>query len=149
MRGNRLPVTISITRVPLANHPAPAVVDTADFEALLALGFSDQWHFGFREEGRRGYVYLNRWEPSRRQAVELSPARLIMMPRSGQIVRYRDKDLLNLRRSNLYLASGQSYGRERRFLQALLKQAEHEAEMRALSKPPPRIEAPSKTVLPL
>jgi len=39
-------------------------------------------------------------------------ARLVLSPGPGQVVRYRDRNSCNLTRTNLYLTSGRSGGRE-------------------------------------
>lgn len=100
----------AVVLVPLANYPQPAKLLAEDFERLMLAGISHMWTLNIGKGGH-GYVRLN----SHRAGKNLiSVARLVMAPRAGQQVRYRDGDRLNLRRDNLYVtdANGLAFARE-------------------------------------
>jgi hypothetical protein len=80
--------------VPLANDRGAAVLDKVDYDRLTSLGISDQWH---ARATRPRYVQC--WAGGKTLVV----ARLIANAVTGEVVRYRDRDGLNLRASNLLL----------------------------------------------
>jgi hypothetical protein len=84
--------------VPLHGSERPAIIDQADFEAILAAGYSDQWRAVAAGTGRVYVCVSSPYHDNQRATV----ARLIMKPMEGDAVRYRDDDTLNLRRSNLF-----------------------------------------------
>ena len=84
---------LPVVRIPLANLDAHAIIDVADYEALMALGVSPNWSF----DGRIVRVGLR---PGNTRRV----ARLIMQPPEGDHqVRHRNRNALDLRRDNLFL----------------------------------------------
>jgi hypothetical protein len=93
-----------IVLVPLAKGRGEALIDKADFDRLISLGISDQWHLNARA------VRCNR---------DLAVARLILRAGAGEHVRYRDGSPSNLRRANLYTAPGPALGRELAVLERL------------------------------
>ena len=99
-----------VVEVPLANDLEPAIVETADFDHLVRLGFSDQWTMNFDGAGTHGIV---RVADSDSSGGLLTVARLITFAGRGQTVKYLDGNPHNLRRPNLYLFAGRAGGRER------------------------------------
>ena len=85
-----------------------ATLDAEDFDALKAVGFSDQWTFNSDSRGN-AYVRVALNSVSGNLA---TVARLIMRPIGGSVVKYHDGNPLNLRRANLYLSGGASKDRE-------------------------------------
>src|SRR4051812_19880272 len=77
--------------IPLANTDLKAKVDIADYHRV-ASEFTPQWIFNTNSVR---LSYYNR--------TPLRVARLIMEPPEGQRVHYRNRDVLDLRRSNLEL----------------------------------------------
>jgi len=86
-----------IVRVPLANHPLPAIMDADDYDRLMAADLSNAWTLN---EVGHGLAYV-RAGHSRAIGQLVTIARLIVDAGAGVMVRYRDKDRLNLRRDNL------------------------------------------------
>lgn len=82
---------LPVVRVPLATVNAHAILDRADFDALMARGVSPNWSFDGRIV-RVGHRPLNT------QRV----ARLIVSPPEGHQVRHRNRNALDLRRDNLF-----------------------------------------------
>lgn len=82
---------LPVVRVPLATINAHAILDRADFDALMARGVSPNWSFDGRVV-RVGHRPLNT------QRV----ARLIASPPEGHQVRHRNRNGLDLRRDNLF-----------------------------------------------
>lgn len=78
-------------RVPLASINAHALLDAADFDALMALGVSANWSFS-------GQTVRVACPPLNTQRV----ARLIVNPPNGHAVRHRNRNGLDLRRENLF-----------------------------------------------
>lgn len=92
-----------VVRVEMSNAPGVfAVVDRDDYDALAAAGFPTRW---FINSTGNGYWYV-RFSPGRFAGKLETVARTILGPRRGRVVKYRDGDRLNLRRSNLYYAQG-------------------------------------------
>lgn len=87
-----------IVLVPLANQAAPVRILKADFDALIAAGWSDQWKLN---DSGNGYAYVKVPETGTcgRHAIV---ARLLMQPGRREQVCYRDGNRTNLIRSNLY-----------------------------------------------
>lgn len=122
-----------IVLVPLASHPIPAQVDAEDFDRLIAQGVSLFWTLNW---SGTGYPYVRCSNP--RVAGHLTTvARLILNVGPGRVVKYRDGNRLNLRRSNLWVANGPAKGqspsesairdqqaRQDRSFRALLREAE-------------------------
>lgn len=90
IEGNRV-----LCRVPLSDGKRHAEIWAEDLEAIQALGISVNWA-GLRN----GYVTA-----CGRRAVsgKVLVARVLMDAQEGEIVVYRDKNPLNLRRENLGL----------------------------------------------
>lgn len=91
----------AIVLVPLANHDEPAKVLAEDFAAIIAAGFTDQWTLN---SSGNGYAYVRCGADMRGHLATV--ARLVTKPRKGFMVRYQDRDRLNLRRDNLRLVKG-------------------------------------------
>ena len=84
---------LPVVRVPLASVDAHAILDAADYDALMALGVSPNWSFD-------GRIVMAGFRPLNTQRV----ARLIVNPPDGEHqVRHRDRNALNLRRDNLFV----------------------------------------------
>lgn len=84
---------LAVVRVPLASVDAHAILDAADYDALMALGVSPNWSFD-------GRIVMAGFRPHNTQRV----ARLIMSPPDGEHqVRHRNRNALDLRRDNLFL----------------------------------------------
>lgn len=94
-RGNR------VVLVPLSLNRGYAKVDEADYFALRSKGYVGGWYLN----DQRGtcYVMLNGKDQNNKYA-----SRLIMSPPKGYVVRYRNNDRKDLRRSNLVLQSRKS-----------------------------------------
>lgn len=105
----RTPDGAALVLVPLANHAEPAILDARDFDALMAARYSPLWTFNDTGNGKR-YV---RVRDSRMRGHLVLVARLITAAGRGRIVRYRDANPLNLRRSNLLLTQGRTRGHRR------------------------------------
>lgn len=86
-----------------------AQIDVKDFDALRAAGVSDQWTLN--SNGKEGLAYVRVWMDGAGKN-QATVARLILRPIAGSVVKYRDGNPLNLRRSNLYLKSGWAKNRE-------------------------------------
>lgn len=99
-----------IVRVPLARRPGlGAELDATDFDALCAVGVSENWSLNFPNMGARGYIQCNlatHYRNKHGPRTMLGVARLITRAGPGQQVRYRDNNTANLRRSNLILVDG-------------------------------------------
>lgn len=80
-------------------------VDSEDFYKLENLGFTAAWYLNSKNDKGRGYVRV--MDNFGNQQVV---ARLIMSAKPRQVVKYKDKNRLNLRRSNLYIAKGPAKG---------------------------------------
>ena len=104
----------AIVLVPLANWSVPARLLAAEFDRVIAAGFSTSWTLN---HNGRGCCYV-------RCAHRNATGRLVSVPRivadagSGEVVKYRDGNRLNLRRDNLELDAGRALGREAEFLGA-------------------------------
>lgn len=96
-----------IVYIPLASTTERVRMQQFDFERLMQLGFSRFW---FLSSNGRGPAYVRC--KGKTDGGQFSLARLLMRPRSNQVVRYRDGNPLNLRRDNLYLDEGWSKARE-------------------------------------
>lgn len=83
---------LPVVRVPLSGLDAHAIIDTADYDALMARGVSPNWSFD-------GRIVRAGFRPLNTQRI----ARLIMDPPGDHQVRHRDRNALNLRRDNLFL----------------------------------------------
>jgi hypothetical protein len=94
----------AVVMVPLANHPFPAKLLASDYDALTALGVTDQWTYNPNGRGDRFYIRCG----ADCRGKLLSPARVLMNAQAGEVVKYHDGDGLNLRRDNLYFASGKA-----------------------------------------
>lgn len=84
-----------------------AVVDHTDFARLMDLGLSPNWVYA---PSGGDYFYVRVKPPKSFPKHTLaSISRFILPPeRRGVVVRHRDGDVLNLRRSNLEHANGQT-----------------------------------------
>jgi hypothetical protein len=100
--------------VPLANGQS-AVLEAETFDNLRSLGLTDQWTASSNGYGQ-SYV---RCKGPGSSSGSVTVARLITMAGRGQVVRYRDGDRTNLRRSNLYLSNGRARDRDRAVLNEL------------------------------
>lgn len=89
-----------IAVVPLARG-GDALVDAPVLEELLQRGVTLNWTFNLSGGGEFAYV---RTRTAARNLV--SVAREVVGARSREIVRYRNGDRRDLRRSNLYVTSG-------------------------------------------
>ncbi len=98
-----------IVLVPLANHSEPAIVDVSTFDRLMAEGFSDQWTFNQFINGYRRYGFV-RCTNNKVHGRLSTIARLVTDASPGQVVKYRDRNPLNLRRYNLTLKNGNAKG---------------------------------------
>jgi hypothetical protein len=97
-----------IVLIPLANHSEPAKILREDFDALLAAGYSSSWTFNAADSrSKYRYVRCGVWK---RRGQLASVARLILNSPRGRVVKHRDGDRLNLRRDNLFLATGKAPG---------------------------------------
>lgn len=100
----------AIVRVPLATGET-AVVDAADFDRLMQHGITGNWTLNWNWSRHGAYVRCAHRNASGNL---FTVVRLIMEAPAGTWVRYHDGNHLNLRRSNLYLETGQqTKGRER------------------------------------
>ncbi len=99
----------AIVLVPIASQDQPAKLFQEDFEALMKTGITDQWHYN-NNGVDCSYV---RCAVGRGTDKTMTVARLIMRPRAGVIIGYRDGNRLNLRRDNLELGTGRAKARER------------------------------------
>ena len=107
-RDNTIPFTrdddgLEVAHVPLRDRQREvigfAIVERGDLEALQAAGVQTPW---FINSAASGHSYVN--APERKHRGRSQPvARVIMSAPNGVIVRYRDGNRRNLRRSNLYL----------------------------------------------
>ena len=83
-----------------------ARLDRADFDALMADGWSDRWYLN-----KAGlYAYPSVPDTAHRGA-NVTVARLIVGRPAGRIVRYRDGDRRNLCRANLEVTQGHARGK--------------------------------------
>lgn len=93
---------LAIVRVYLSNHPIPAEIEREDYDALTGAGASPNWIYNSNGHGQR---YVRSKHPDTgKERVQIG--RIVAGAGRGQIVRYRDGDRLNLRRSNLVVAGG-------------------------------------------
>lgn len=88
--------TVQIVNVPTASGPV-AKIALADFNRLMALGYSDQWWM-HDNGGTYAYVRTTRAGAPRQT---FTVARVIGGGKPGTHVRYRDHNPMNLLRSNL------------------------------------------------
>lgn len=97
---------------PLIHMPlsggAVCVLDAPDFDRLAALGVTDRWHFNDDGKGN-AYVRVMLRRPAGNLVMV---ARLILEAPKGQVIRYANKNPLDLRRVNLTLDNGFSKQRE-------------------------------------
>jgi hypothetical protein len=90
-----------IAVIPLANGGTAKML-AADWQEWNRLGLPTRWTLNPTGNGH-AYVRAAR---TRATGCLFTPARVLLEAGRGQIVRYRDGDTSNLRRDNLYLASG-------------------------------------------
>lgn len=88
--------------VPLANGKGIARVLPDDFDALVAAGFTKSWSLN-SNGGGNAYVRAYQSNASGRH---VTVARVIAGARSGQCIRYWDRDPTNLRADNLRMDRG-------------------------------------------
>lgn len=100
-------VTVALANVRLQTGHV-AQLDLEDFNRLMRGGFSDQW-FLHSNGGRNSYV---RTTQAGVKDKLFTVARLIVGGTWGTRVRYRDRNSLNLRRSNFKVGEGFSKGHE-------------------------------------
>lgn len=97
----------SLVKVEMTNQPGVfATVDEEDFRRLVAEGYPKRW---FINMSSTGYWYV-RFSSDRYLGKLESVGRVIMNAPKGRVVKYRDGDRTNLRRSNLYLTRGYAPG---------------------------------------
>lgn len=104
-----------IAHVPLATGQT-ATLYRRDLDMLTANGLSLAWTFN---PNGQGTAYVRAAEAGRASGGLVGVARLILNAGRGAIVRYRDGNRLNLRRENLYVASGKAARRDRDYLAPL------------------------------
>lgn len=96
-----------IVRIEIARRPGVfATVDAADYEAWVAAGLSVRWNLNRNGSGTYRVCFSRRDVRGRNASV----ARQLLDPGFGRIVRYRDRDCLNLRRGNLEVTNGTARG---------------------------------------
>lgn len=78
-----------------------AIVDSEDFHRLATEGFPFNW-FGLNDG--HGYRYVGAYHPRLGNVVTVS--RVIMQASRGEVIRYRTRDWLDLRKSNLVRCGG-------------------------------------------
>lgn len=88
------------------DEPKVATIDRADFERLMADGWSANWYLNSAGE----YRYVNVADP-KHKGDNTPVARLIANTPRGRTTQYRDGDRLNLRRSNLAMTKGFAKGK--------------------------------------
>jgi hypothetical protein len=92
----------AVVRVQMSNAPGTfATFDAADYDRLRKL-YPGPWRLN---DNGRGTVYVRAGTPGF-PGRNVNLARQTLDPGLRRIVRYRDGDRLNLRRSNLYLEPG-------------------------------------------
>lgn len=96
-----------IAVIPLANGGTAKML-AADWQKWSRLGLPTRWTLNPTGHGR-AYVRAAR---TRASGCLITPARVLLDAGRAQIVRYRDGDTSNLRRDNLYLASGPAKRRD-------------------------------------
>lgn len=97
----------AIVQMPLAGG-AVATVDADSFDHYAAPGRSTQWCL--MGDGK-GNAYVGVWLPSAKTTVMV--ARLLLDAPRGKVIRFHDRNPLNLQRSNLYLDAGFAKQREK------------------------------------
>lgn len=95
------------TRKAANSAPKFAKLDRADYEALIADGWSGRWYLN---NSGNGYTYVNVAD-GRHKGSSAPVVRLLENPGRGRIVTYADADRLNLRRSNLVVTTGNAAGK--------------------------------------
>ena len=93
------------TRIPLARYGNCAILYAEDLEELARRGYLLRMQVSYNRGHAVGYVHLR--DP-RNNGVNHVVARLILGAPPRTVVRYRDGNRLNLRRSNLLLRRGGS-----------------------------------------
>ena len=102
-----------IVKVPLVNSRRHAILYPNDFKLLLSLDVRPKWYY------IDGHVMVNVPKPEQNYRHGYCPiSRLIMDAGPRQIVKYLNRNRLDLRRSNLLLAVGQGKYRARELLKA-------------------------------
>lgn len=107
MHHDKNPLTISANTsrhhtVPLARgRQGHALIDKEDHLRLIEAGYGGSWFLNDPGSGKK-YVCLGHGGTNKKVA------RLIMDPPRGYVVRYRNNDRKDLRRSNLVLQSRKS-----------------------------------------
>ena len=86
-----------------------AIVNAEDYDRLRRIGFTSFWQDNDDGHGRR---YVRCYARGLPKCGLVMVARLILEVPAGTVVHYRDKDRLNLRRSNLITRNGWAKGRE-------------------------------------
>lgn len=81
-------------------------LDEPDFDRIVASGIAPRWVLN---EAFPGFYYVRCYQPDVAGKLGLV-ARHVLQAGQGQVVKYRDGDRLNLRRSNLYLTTGRAKG---------------------------------------
>jgi hypothetical protein len=127
---------LRIALVPVDRAGNVAVVEEDDYRALLDAGLSPTW---FTNASVSGYRYVKTSLLGVRGG-NISPARMILNLGPGQQVRYRDKDRLNLRRSNI----GAVAGRAGRMDRDVVRNAVEWRKERGLGAPVARPRRPKK-----
>lgn len=97
----------AVVRVELANMRGTFVtLDEPDFDRIVDSGIAPRWVLN---EAFPGFYYVRCYQPDVAGKLGLV-ARHVLEAGRGQVVKYRDGDRLNLRRSNLYLTTGRAKG---------------------------------------
>lgn len=98
----------ALVHVPLTGG-AVVIVDAADFDRLETMGFTGPW---FLNSNGKGNVYVRTVLPGIGGNLGMV-SRLILDTPAGKVIRYADRNPLNLRRENLVFDAGFSKQREK------------------------------------
>ena len=129
-----------IVQVPLPRGEV-AVIEAADYEWLLGLGLPPNWSYD-KGANSCNYVRVTAYLGGRNRrprglksgALQMSVARLIMRTDIGEIIRYRDSNRLNLRRSNLNVCPGRADGRELTVIALLEERRDYQRRMAEIAE---------------